>query len=62
MEMHDAVLGREVIVPVYGQGMITEIKFSFPPYIGVTPHVAGYQMKFNPENVTLADPIRGRRI
>ena len=55
--MIERVLGEEVYVGRrYGVGRVTEIgppdhATNLPKWIGVTPRVAGYQMKFAPHNV-----------
>lgn len=52
------ILGQEVVTGRYGIGHVTEIGppdrtglTPDPEWIGVTPYVAGYQMKFAPHNV-----------
>jgi hypothetical protein len=48
------ILGQEAIVPKYGLGRVTSLNFTMPNiYVGVTPYVAGHELKFAPENVTL---------
>lgn len=53
--MSKAILGQEAIVGRYGLGRVTNL--DDPQYIGVTPYVAGYQMKFAMGNVELI-PIK----
>lgn len=57
------ILGQEVIVDCHGLGRVTSIGPDFdcggvvkPKYIGVTPYVANFEMKFDPNNVELIDP------
>jgi len=51
--MSDRILGEEVLVTGYGLGRVTELPRSDEAgrWIAVTPYVAGYKMKFAPENV-----------
>jgi hypothetical protein len=55
----EIILGEQVRVPGYGVGRITAVGpvsgcggSVYPDWIGVTPYVAGYQMNFDPSNVS----------
>ena len=51
------ILGQEAVVSPYGLGRVTQIsdkKFHGNHiFIGVTPYICNYQMKFDPRNVRL---------
>lgn len=50
--MNFPIIGQEAVVPEYGLGRISYISYK-ENKIGVIPHIAGYEMKFDIKNIKL---------
>lgn len=51
MNIKNAVLGQEVYTKIYGVGRVMAVNEDMG-YITVKPYVAGYELKFDPCNVS----------